>query len=434
MAGNITGLHVFTADVGPEALSLLDGNFSPLATTINTLATFANYYADTGAVNALVVTTVGSQVFALAAGVFLDVAVANTTTNTTPTLNVNATGAKTIVNSDGSAVLAGAMVANGIYRFGYDGANYRLQNPSAMKFSSLTVGPPVSGVGLTITGAAGSYAALINSASSGTENGLQIRAGAAIGDAAFTITNQAFTSTFFQIFGDASGGLGQVSANHNLSWNAAGNFSISAPASGTAFTIAGGGISVTGTSALAALTATTGVFTGLVQAQLGLTVTGAAFTSRGISDSATTNLLTLTAGGAIQGFGPVAAGLVDMTPDTSTYTGTLTGCTTSPTTSVRWVRNGNQVTITLGALTATSNANTMTITGMPAGIRPTGNQGCALPSSAMENNGVVDGVSYDVAVFPSGVLTFARSGNTTGFTASNTKGVVGTITFTYELI
>jgi hypothetical protein len=300
MAGNVTGLHVFTADVGPEALSLLDGNFSPLATTINTLATFANYYADTGAVNALVVTTVGSQVFSLAAGVFVEVAVANTTTTTTPTLNINATGAHTIVNSDGSAVLAGAMVANGLYRFGYDGANYRLQNPSAMKFSSLSVGAPTSGVvALTVTGIANSFGLrVIGSSTAGQSAGLRVEAGTNSSDVCTIFLNQSGTVIFCTLFGDGHGNLGPT-ATLGLSWSIGGNLTIANPSSGVGLTIAGGGMAVTGTAALAALTATTGVFTGLVQAQLGLAVTGAAFTSRGITDNATATAMTLAAGGDI---------------------------------------------------------------------------------------------------------------------------------------
>lgn len=138
MAGNVSGLHVFTGDVGPEALSLLDGNFAPLATALNTLANFSNYYVDTGALNILTVTTTGSQVFTYSEGVVLDVKVAVTTTSTTPTLNVNALGAKTIANTDGTALSGGAMVAGGRYRLIYDGAVFRVQNPTVSRGVILT--------------------------------------------------------------------------------------------------------------------------------------------------------------------------------------------------------------------------------------------------------------------------------------------------------
>jgi hypothetical protein len=54
------------------------------------------------------------------------------------------------------------------------------------------------------------------------------------------------------------------------------------------------------------------------------------------------------------------------------YTGTLTGCTTSPTTTVYYTKNGNIVhlnNLNVG-ITGTSNATTLRITGMPSLIRP----------------------------------------------------------------
>jgi hypothetical protein len=131
MAGNVTGLHVFAADVGPEALSLLDGNYSPLVTALNTLANFSNYYVDSGAVNALVVTTVGAQAFSYVDGVLLEVQVGNTTTSTTPTLNVNGLGGKTITDNSGNALQLGALIVGSRYLFIYDGVNFRCLNPSA---------------------------------------------------------------------------------------------------------------------------------------------------------------------------------------------------------------------------------------------------------------------------------------------------------------
>jgi hypothetical protein len=132
MAGNVSGLHVFTADVGPEALSLLDGNYSALVTALNTLANFSNYYVDTGGTNALVVTTIGSQVFSYVDGVVLEIKVANSSTVAAPTLNVNGLGTRPIINTDGSSLLSGAMLAGGRYHFIYnaDVASFVLQNPT----------------------------------------------------------------------------------------------------------------------------------------------------------------------------------------------------------------------------------------------------------------------------------------------------------------
>lgn len=50
----------------------------------------------------------------------------NANTSTTPTLNLNSLGAKTIVRWDGSALLAGEIIANGHYTVRYDGTNMAL--------------------------------------------------------------------------------------------------------------------------------------------------------------------------------------------------------------------------------------------------------------------------------------------------------------------
>jgi len=54
--------------------------------------------------------------------------VANTTT--TPTLNVNGLGAKTIIKGTSTALIAGDLIINQIARFVYDGTNMVLKNPT----------------------------------------------------------------------------------------------------------------------------------------------------------------------------------------------------------------------------------------------------------------------------------------------------------------
>jgi hypothetical protein len=137
----------------------------------------------------------------------------------------------------------------------------------------------------------------------------------------------------------------------------------------------------------------------------------------------------------IQGYGPNAGGLVDMTPDSGTFTATLTGCTTSPTATARWSRNGNQVTLTIPQLTGTSNANTCTITGLPAEIQAT-SAGCliALPEDFVENGGaLVNTVS--LAVLNSGTITLYLGGSSSGWGTTLIKGFsAGSgITVTYQI-
>ena len=113
MAGNVSGLHQFGPDTGPEALSLLDGNYGALTTALNTLSNFTNNYLDSGAVNALIVTVPAPQVFSYADGIVLNVKVAATNTITTPTINVNGLGLRTIVNPNGAALDAGQLFLGG---------------------------------------------------------------------------------------------------------------------------------------------------------------------------------------------------------------------------------------------------------------------------------------------------------------------------------
>ena len=76
------------------------------------------------------------------------------------------------------------------------------------------------------------------------------------------------------------------------------------------------------------------------------------------------------------------------------YTGTLTGCTTSPTTTVYYTKVGNIVHLNnlAAGVTGTSNASTMRLTGMPALIRP------ANSSKASVQGGISGSVSQTVWV------------------------------------
>jgi hypothetical protein len=53
-----------------------------------------------------------------------------------------------------------------------------------------------------------------------------------------------------------------------------------------------------------------------------------------------------------------------------TYTGTLTGVSGSVTTTVRYTKIGNQITLNIDDMSGTSNATTKTLTGMPAALLP----------------------------------------------------------------
>lgn len=161
--------------------------------------------------------------------------------------------------------------------------------------------------------------------------------------------------------------------------------------------------------------------------------------------SAAGGLFTQTAVGGDQGIGTINATnlfingvAVGGSATTGSFTGTLVGCTTSPTSTVNWTKIGNSVTLHIQSNTvATSNATSMGMSGLPAGIQPVTIQDVACVG--MTNNGT--GQLFGTAqVSASGTINFklaATSGanltySITGFTASGTKGI-GTCTITYDL-
>lgn len=116
--------------------------------------------------------------------------------------------------------------------------------------------------------------------------------------------------------------------------------------------------------------------------------------------------------------------------DFGSYTGTFTGCTTSNTVVVRYARVGKLVTLNVDGDVATSNATSFTITGAPASIRPSFDVVGYQTVYAFTNNGTVETGETGVRMNTSGVLVFARSNSTTGFTNSGNKGP-NDFTYTY---
>lgn len=142
------------------------------------------------------------------------------------------------------------------------------------------------------------------------------------------------------------------------------------------------------------------------------------------------------ASGALQGFGPVAAALVDMTPDTGTFTGTFTGMTTVVTGTCTWTRSGKLVTLYIPAGSGVSNASTYTMTGVPAAIQPaTLTQTIGLPPGIVfDNSTFVLSASKAATVqvnAVSGTLSFFISSGS--WTSSGTKGLNTPITISYLL-
>lgn len=113
----------------------------------------------------------------------------------------------------------------------------------------------------------------------------------------------------------------------------------------------------------------------------------------------------------------------------NTFTGTLTGCSTNPTATITYVRVGNLVILSASAtLEATSNATTMTITGLPAWLIPATDKN--MPHIVKDNGTLTIG---KLVITSAGVLTFYKDVTNAVFTSSGTKGITG-LTCCYTIV
>lgn len=137
-------------------------------------------------------------------------------------------------------------------------------------------------------------------------------------------------------------------------------------------------------------------------------------------------------GSTFTGWGAVAGALVDMAPDSGTFTVTITGCTTAPTGTAFWWKMGNLAVITLPAVSATSNSTALTFTGLPAALQPAHGNNTIV--SLLEDNGVN---TYGTVQFSagSGTMTCLKASSTSGasWTAAGTKGLAALVTIAYSL-
>jgi len=397
MAGAVTGLHTFGPDTGPEALSLLDGNYGLLTTGLNTLANFDNGYIDSGAVNGLVITVPAPQVVGYVDGLILQVKVAATNTIAAPTINVNALGAKTIVNSDGTALVPGQLPAGAWIQLQYEvtSGKFQLQANSggAGNFTN----------GLTVTAAGRNVASLQQ--------------------AAQTFGNATDNPTYaFQ-----GSGLATASGGWAFQGGTPGNYPVLVKTNAT------GNTALTGTAGQQALIDSAGNGQSIANAfSMGQDASGdAALFQRAnrqlyLGTNGTIRVV-ISAAGLISGLGPVAGAQVDMTPDTGTFTGTLTGLTTSPTGTCTWTRIGKLVLLGLPInINGTSNAVTFGMTGLPAAIQPaTLTQW--VPCAAMLDNSVVKAGTGVIITAGSGTLTFTLNGSSSGWTNANSKGTPSSV-------
>lgn len=118
---------------------------------------------------------------------------------------------------------------------------------------------------------------------------------------------------------------------------------------------------------------------------------------------------------------------------TSSYTGAFTGCTTAPTVTIRYAISGSIVSLHVIGDVATSNTTAFTITGAPAAIWPATSQLGYSTVYAFTDNGALEYGTVGVRMTTAGILEFAKSNSTTGFTNSGNKGPTDFL-LTYNLV
>jgi len=116
-----------------------------------------------------------------------------------------------------------------------------------------------------------------------------------------------------------------------------------------------------------------------------------------------------------------------------TFTITMTGGTTSPTGTAEYQRVGNVVTLFIPSISATSNANTFTFTGIPSIIQSTNATG-EFYIGSMINSGAATNVATAMLAAGSGTLTLLLNGSSSGWVNSGTKGSsTNGVTVTYRV-
>lgn len=110
------------------------------------------------------------------------------------------------------------------------------------------------------------------------------------------------------------------------------------------------------------------------------------------------------------------------------FTGTQTGYSASLTPTIQYRRSGSIVTLSCNAgSSGTSNSTGMTLTGMPAGIRPL--QAMTTITRLTDNGTVGFGVA---SIGTDGTITFGNGITGGSFTGSGTKGLPGGWSLMYE--
>jgi hypothetical protein len=366
----VLNLTAFAGSSPPWNLASLDADIAALQACVNDLGTYSNPLADGGTVNAIVVTTATGLTATYEFGLLLYVKIANTTTSTAVTIDLDALGTVTVLLPNGSAPPVGAFVANGVYGFIYDGTNFQAQTASVSSllasnntWTGANTFTPGSGVAITINGVASTICEQINSAngSSATADLVVARTSVGIANALSAGANIALGSTV------NNGTSLQNSGGQTELWQANG---------------------------------------GIWQQYLRISSTG-----------------------ALGYYGPAAGSIVDLTPDSNGFPLTPTGVSAGGPYTCSWYRVGKLVmlAITNTNTVCTSNSTSFTATGLPAELQPaTLTQHVGIPIEFL-NGGAFQAAEAVIAP-GSGTVTFWVAGGATNWVSSSTKGIPNGIT------
>lgn len=483
LAGNTTSTQQFLSQTGTGTVSAapvwsaLPGSFSGFANPTGTVGLATVNGAATTAMRsdaapplsqAIVPTWTGAHTFTPGSAV-----VAVTVNAAANTFGDNILGSSTSGQSFGEAINAGTTAADIAFRVRnqaltavfeqINGNGSGSLGPNVTNDLSWTsagnwvFGAPTSGVGVAINGGiapltvtqsaspGANYTTTIQAATtSGQSHGLEVLGGTTSGDVGLLVCQATNVICSFQINGNGSGIIGP---NSTTTWDTSNGWQFGAPSPAeTAVTITAAvnqfGLLVNGA------TNTANTFLGEFVAGSATGFSSGVFISAGTnaSDSAllvrnsagSKNLFAITGAGAatsITGFGATAAASVDMTPDSGTFTGTLTGFAAGINVTCAWAKMGNVIVLVLdsnGAVdTGTSNATSMTMTGVPAEIQPAITQ--EMPIAFLEDNTTIAG--GNTAQISGGTITLFKGTSSSGasWTASGTKGIQNADTVTYRL-
>ena len=120
-----------TAALVGDNTDIAVGSGNPFVTQTGLQKNAEKYKADSSGSSTAYVVTLSPIPISYTAGMVIYAKLINANTTTTPTLNINSLGAKTIVKYVSTALAIGDIAANMFCTFIYDGTNMVLQNPVA---------------------------------------------------------------------------------------------------------------------------------------------------------------------------------------------------------------------------------------------------------------------------------------------------------------